>query len=1602
MGVFLIASLVAVGGVIVAHTTIDEEPVNIDIIVDGEGTVEPIPGLYSIEKGNELTLNMKAADGWLLSMVTIDGKDILFGEKEASLTITMDSDKVVVVHFISPEVIIPESGSFVFNGEEIVAYEDNSLYVVENGSAVDAGTYDATLSLRYPDFSHWSDGSVEDKVVTWNINPKQISVSDFRDIDDRIYEGKQIMPTLVPIAPLTVDDYSFTYGDNKDAGVGTVDVVARNNFVGSLTLEFDILKKDLKLIVHDANTTYGGAAPAYDYHFDGFVDGEDASVLGGTLSIVCDYPGINGDAGEYPIVASGLTSDNYDIEYLNGKFTVSPYQLKADDFTIDLSDEMYDASEHIKDVDAKPVFIDESSDIIVEHRNNIDASTPNGKAQIVIKGDGKNCVGTVTKEFTITKRDVTFTSPSGSYVYNGQAHTFDADDIVISGTGLVEGHDVVFSDFISETVVGTYTNSFGYAFVPATVADNYSVTTNYGTLSITAVQEPIVITANSASKKYDGKELTDTGFELTSGSLIVGDRLVVVVTGSITDFGSVDNKVSSVKVMRGDLDVTGSYVFGTHVNGKLEITKRPVTLTSESASKFYDGTPLIDHNVIIGGDRFVDGEGATYAFDNVSTVTFFKDSPVQNKFTYSLKDGTKASNYDISVIYGELRIDKVPSTLSIISGSKEKVYDGTPLEFKEYSKSSSVLIAGDVLTVTFTGKVTDVTDTPVDNEFTYVIKRGDVDVTDCYNVEAVFGKLNVTPYTLVPTDFTIDLGSEEYDGDVQQKVVTSNKSFLIEGTTYSVTYSNNILPGTAIITVAGISPNCEGTVIYEFTVDRRSVDLTAGSDSKTYDGSKLECSTYVGGTLLDGDIWSDVVVEGSQTDAGSSANRIMGYKIVRNGQDVTSYYDVNTVDGTLTVNPKSVTVKANDASKVYGDTDPVLSAAVTGLIPGESEGLIGYTLHREAGEVVRDGGYTITPIGDELQGNYEVTFENGTFTITARSIVFTGESATVSYNGDEQSINGILVDNILPGHNYEGVTYVAKGIDVGTYTGSFDHNNLKVLYGTVDVTSNYAPSYVPGKLTIVKAGISVPADIKGLVYDGTVQTGVADGVGYTLTGNTAKDAGDHTATASLVEGYIWSDGTSENKIVPWSIAKRNVTLTSDASTRAYDSTPLSDHDVLAEGFVDGEGVFSYDSFLSITDVGKISNTFTYVLKENTKAGNYSIAQSYGVLEVTPASLKVITGDAEKIYDGTPLTNADCSVDGLKNDETVTLRTVGTITDVGSEQNGYTLTFDGTAKEANYSVTEESLGTLTVKKATLTVVTQSAKKIYDGIELVAPGSISGFVTGESATFTVTGAVTDVGEDNNTYSITWDGTAKQGNYEISETIGVLTVDPRPLSVSDFNSIAPIQYTGSGITPSVTSKNSLVTSSDYYVSYSDNVSVGTATVTVTGKANATGTVGLSFDIYAGLDVGVYGVTRNGQTTDYNGQGLSTFGKDGNAPLFHMNGILPGTVQMAQMKAKINGQYEGMWLGIAIGNADGKTIDQTNALLDALCLRIECGNSTKTVSLREAYSGVADIAVVGNVSEMDLTVSLMFPSEGNQNHLQGLTLDFKLVMCLMPPSNQ
>ena len=169
-------------------------------------------------------------------------------------------------------------------------------------------------------------------------------------------------------------------------------------------------------------------------------------------------------------------------------------------------------------------------------------------------------------------------------------------------------------------------------------------------------------------------------------------------------------------------------------------------------------------------------------------------------------------------------------------------------------------------------------------------------------------------------------------------------------------------------------------------------------------GAKIEYSTD------DGKTWSEEIP--SITDAGSMV------VWVRASSD-TNGTAIDKV--TLTVEPRNVTVTANDNSKTYKDDDPELTATIggDGMVPGEE---LDYKVTRDEGEDA--GKYNINVTGDASQnnGNYIVTYNPATFEIkkaTGLTVNVTGYTGTYDGSAHSATATAALPDGTTP----EGTTF---------------------------------------------------------------------------------------------------------------------------------------------------------------------------------------------------------------------------------------------------------------------------------------------------------------------------------------------------------------------------------------------------------------------------------------------------------------------------------------------------------------------------------------------------------------------------------------------------
>ena len=279
------------------------------------------------------------------------------------------------------------------------------------------------------------------------------------------------------------------------------------------------------------------------------------------------------------------------------------------------------------------------------------------------------------------------------------------------------------------------------------------------------------------------------------------------------------------------------------------------------------------------------------------------------------------------------------------------------------------------------------------------------------------------------------------------------------------------------------------------------------------------------------------------------------------------YYDWSNVEGydaeagTVTRDIALTITKGDAAAMLFSCTLP------TDLIyDGTPKEAVVTALEAPAGYAPYTGTFTVLYNGSSTPptdaGTYQVSIsgsgddcyrsftalrdESWTFTISPASVTPPTAVTGLVYNGETQT-GVVLPENAL--FTLTGNT--AKNAGEYTATASLlSKRNYVWADGTSD-DKRIAWS-------IARASVTPPAAVTGLVYNGETQTGVVlpENALFTLTGNTAKNAGEYTATASLVskQNYVWADGTSDDKQIAWSIAK----------------AVLSDITVLMESYAQGK------------------------------------------------------------------------------------------------------------------------------------------------------------------------------------------------------------------------------------------------------------------------------------------------------------------------------------------------------------------------------------------------------------------------------------------------
>lgn len=435
-----------------------------------------------------------------------------------------------------------------------------------------------------------------------------------------------------------------------------------------------------------------------------------------------------------------------------------------------------------------------------------------------------------------------------------------------------------------------------------------------------------------------------------------------------------------------------------------------------------------------------------------------------------------------------------------------------------------------------------------------------------------------------------------------------------------------------------------GNEQYGYTVS----DVTgSGDDTCTVSGLQ---DGHVLSVIYDDPAGPSHGTDAAEYDNGTFENA--GYTMMYEGYNYAVNYQVSAAPGKLRINrlPKlTVEVTGRNDTKVYNATEQSVSgydwkAADPDGVTYTEDDFTFTGSDTAARKTVGRTGMGLAP--DQFVNNntnieeVEFVVNDGYMTITAADLTITARDQSYAYNGHPQGPAGTYSEDFDTYVRVSGL----QGSDAltritlsgsGTNAGKYDGRIVPGAAQVGSATGNYKVSYLNGRLTITPIDVTVKI------------------IGH-------EDAGVYNGRQQSVSGYDFSADT-------------NLYTRSDFEFTGSDTAARKDVGTTRMGLADSQFRNTSGNFGSVT----------FIVTD-------------GSIRVTGRSLTITTGSASKKYDGKALTNSRYSVSGLASGDTITVKTTGSRTDVGSSRNTCTISW-GATKKSNYDITEQ-LGTLTVEKA----------------------------------------------------------------------------------------------------------------------------------------------------------------------------------------------------------------------------------------------------------------------------------------------------------------
>ena len=710
------------------------------------------------------------------------------------------------------------------------------------------------------------------------------------------------------------------------------------------------------------------------------------------------------------------------------------------------------------------------------------------------------------------------------------------------------------------------------------VTTSYSIKTE--AKDITLNPYDIVIKPNSMSKEYDGTPLVyDNSFTYLSGGMLYEDSISITTSYSTdypTNVGVYTNEINTATILNGSDDISFHYNI-KKMTSTLEITKRAITIKTNSATRAYNGQALSQADYELTAGSLVDGH--RLVVNNTSIKSIINVGSVTNSNEYSILDKDNndvTANYDITYDYGSLEI--TPYEVEINLANSTKVYDGQAyLDYSEEFTLNKQLFNNDTITIT----------TVIKNE-----------------LDEKTNALNVGSYYLHVDNISFTSGGNDS--------IKNNYSFTYNRSNINITKRD--------ITLEAVNQSSvyDG-LIYSYPNNSYVIVKDNGIETNT--------------TILidESNVCVEVKYNEAPCDAGSYEVLIASHNEELNKNYNVSYSDTPAV---LTIERRKATLEAvsqnaitynakvysypSDSYKVVYDNNEYVN---NDSLIDNARASVNVEFRNSNNEIVTPknaGTYSIyiNSHNEKLDINYDISYSiiPAYITITPKSVAINLKDSSKIYDNnvfDDYDASFTLSPNLYNNDSIKITTYITdlndnyiSAINAGSYYLNVDLNSIIFTSGGNDsIIDNYSFTYNKSNITIERRTVTIEAvDQESKVYDSMEYS--------------------YNSTSYKLYDYDGSEITSlvDNSSVYVGVRYINFNLIDDAL--------FSESKV-----VSGDALLDPDmNYNSPINVGKYQ---IYIKSHNDELNfNYDVKYSNtpAYVEITPLDIEINLFDDSKVYD----------------------------------------------------------------------------------------------------------------------------------------------------------------------------------------------------------------------------------------------------------------------------------------------------------------------------------------------------------------------------------